>query len=177
MKAIHTLTKKKLKLLQKEGFLKPNTSFFQDKEDKKSYGKPNRNFKKAINLKYICAIPKFRIRSWIKSGFMKEIEFFIKPEFVLEFEIPKDCFKFVREHNYTSPIETKKKFGLDQFMKVPEPYLTKIWNKYLKSNKVFKNNKDLRGIKVPELWINAKIPLNKIKIISFKDFKKRLKWL
>ena len=174
MKAFHTITAKKLKSLKKAGVLKPNTSFFQDKEDKKIYGKPKKSFKKAINLKYICVIPKLRVRSWIKSGFIKEIEFFIKPDFVLEFEIPKDCFKFVREHNYTSPVETKKRFGLDQFMKVPEPHLTKIWTKYLKSNKPFKNSRDFKEIQVPELWINAEISMNKIKITKFKDFKKRL---
>ena len=124
-------------------------------------------------LKFICAIPKSRIKSWIKSEFMKEIEFFIKPEYVLEFEIPKDCFKFVREHNYTSPVETKKIFGISQFMNVPKPHLTKIWNKYLKSNKIFKNSRDFKGIKVPELWINTEIPMNKVKITKFRDFKKR----
>jgi len=176
MKVYHTVTKKKLKSLEKAGVLKPNTPFFQDKEDKKSYGKPNKSFKKAINLKYICAIPKSRMKSWIKSGFMKEIAFFIKPEFVLEFEIPKDCFKFVREHNYTSPVETKKRFGLDQFMKVPEPHLTGIWNKYLKSSKIFKNSRDFKGIKVPELWINAEILMDKIKVTKFSSLKRKYKF-
>ncbi len=176
MQVYHTITKKKLKSLQKLGVLKPNTPFFQFKEDRKDYGKPKKDFKKALNLKYICAIPKSRIKSWIKSGFMKEIEFFVKPEFVLEFEIPKDCFKFVREHNYTSPVETKKRFGLDQFMKVPEPHLTKIWNKYLKSNKIFKNNRDLKGIEVPEIWINTKIPMSKIKITKFYSLKRKYRF-
>ena len=173
MKVFHTVTSKKIKSLKKERILKPNTPFFQDKDDKKNYGQPKKVFKNALKLKYICAIPKSRIKSWIKSEFMKEIEFFIKPEYVLEFEMPNDCFKFVREHNYTSPIETKIKFGINQFMKVPEPHLTKIWNKYLKSNKTFKNSKDFKGIKVPELWINAEIPMNKVKITTFKNFKKK----
>ncbi|MAG27166.1 hypothetical protein CMI47_16640 [Candidatus Pacearchaeota archaeon] len=173
MKVIHTVTARKLKSLQKAGVLKVNTPFFQDKNDEKGYGKPKKDFKNALNMKYICAIPKFRIQSWIKSGFMKEIEFFIKPEYVLEFDIPKNCFKFVREHNYTSPVETKKQFGLDQFMKVPEPHLTKIWNKYIKSNKVFKNLKDLKEIKVPELWISANIPMKNIKITKFSALKRK----
>lgn len=156
--------------------LKVNTPFFQDKDDEKNYGKLGRNFKNAQNLKYICAIPKFRIKSWVKSGFMKEIEFFIKPEYVLEFDIPENCFKFVREHNYTSPIETKKHFGLDQFMKVPEPYLTKIWNKYLQSNKVFKNFRDLKGIKVPELWINENIMMDDIKVYKFSTLKRKYRF-
>ena len=176
MKVYHTITKKKLKSVLKQGILKPNTPFFQDKEDKKEYGKPKKQFKKAVKLKYICAIPKPRIKSWVKSGFMKEIEFFIKPEYVFEFEIPKDCFKFVREHNYTSPVETKKKFNLDQFMKVPEPHLTKIWNKYLKSNKIFKNSRDLKGIKVPELWLNTEIPMKKVKIKKFSYLKRKYKF-
>lgn len=156
--------------------LKPSTPFFQDNADKKSYGSPKGIFKKAVKLKYICAIPSARLKSWIKSGFMKEIEFFIKPEYALEFQLPRKVFRFVREHNYTSPIETKKRFGLDQFMKVPEPDLTKIWNKYLKSNKSFKNAKDFVKIKVPELWINSEIPLNKVKISSFDNFRKKHKF-
>ena len=176
MRVIHTITAKKLKSLQKTGVLKANTPFFQDKDDAKNYGKPKKDFKNAPNLKFICAIPKFRIQSWIKSGFMKEIEFFIKPEYVLEFDIPKDCFRFVREHNYTSPVETKKQFGLDQFMKVPEPHLTKVWNKYLKSNKTFINFGDLKGIKVPELWISADIPMRDIKITKFSTLKRKYKF-
>ena len=176
MRVYHTVTKKKLISLKKEGVLKPNTPFFQDEADKKNYGTPKKSFKNAQNLKYFCAIPSSRLKSWIKSGFMKEIEFFIKPEYVLEFQLPKKGFRFVREHNYTSPVETKKQFGLDQFMKVPEPYLTKIWNKYLKSNKPFTTTKDFTKIKVPELWINAEIPMSQIKITSFATFKKKYKF-
>ena len=176
MRVIHTVTEKKLKSLQKAGVLKVNTPFFQDKDDEKNYGKPKKDFKDAPNLKYLCAIPKFRIQSWVKNEFMKEIEFFIKPEYVLEFDIPEDCFKFVREHIYTSPIEAKKQFNVDQFMKVPEPDLTRIWNKYLKSNKVFKNFSEMKGIKVPELWINANIPMKDIKVYKFSTLKRKYKF-
>jgi len=176
MRVIHTVTAKKLKSLRKAGVLKVNTPFFQDNDDEQSYGKPREEFKNAPNIKYLCVIPKFRVQSWIKSGFMGEIEFFIKPEYVLEFDIPKNCFKFVREHSYTSPVETKKQFGLDQFMNVPEPYLTKIWNKYLKSNKVFNDFGDLKGINVPELWISANIPMKEIKVSKFSTLKRKYKF-
>ena len=178
MLCCHFVSRKSLSQIKKCGFLKPNTPLVSIsdltvniKVLREKYGmnreKCNeiRNFARRFPIgKFICVIPKHRIRSWISSGLMEEINHFIKPQYVLEFEVPKNSKLFAREHIYQSPREIKKKFPTKMYRNTPEPYKTLAWLKYFMSTRKVKDNLDLRKIKVPELWIQSKIPVSKITI-------------
>ncbi len=174
----HFIPQKSLLQVKKEGFLKPNTHLFLlkniDKMFKKDRKKHEEILRFAENLprnKFICTIPKNRVKSWANSGLIKEIEYFIKPDYVLEFKVPRSCKMFAREHVYQSPKEIRKKFpGKKMYMNIPEPHKTDIWVRYFKSTKRIKNESDLKKFKVPELWIGCKIPLNRINIAPLGRF-------
>lgn len=170
----HFTTKKALAIIKKDKFLKPNTMLFSmaniDRLYKK-YGMSNKDYKEIKKFaqrlpknKFIVAIAKERLRDWIKSGLIKDIYYFIKPDCRLEFEVPKNCRIFGREHLYQSPKEVKRKYGEKMYMNVHEPHKTNIWIKYFKSTKKVENKKDLEKFKVPEMWLSCKIPLKQIKI-------------
>jgi hypothetical protein len=170
----HFVSEKNLSKIKKDGFLKPNTRLFLKKnieELYKKYGLAAEDYKEIQKLvrklpqdKFIVAIPKNRLKDWAKSGLLREIHYFLKPNYRLEFEIPKNCKVFAREHIYQSPQEIKRKYGKSAYKDVSEPHKTDIWIKYFKSTRRIRNEKDLRNIKVPELWLGCKIPLNKIEI-------------
>jgi len=174
MRAYHFVKRKTLKAIQKSGFLQPTTSFFQDAEDKRLYGEPVGVFRKATLGKYTCAIPKSRFHSWIKSRFTQELEFFFKPKYVLEFNIPPGL-HFVREHVMTSPVAMQK-LGVKWFREVPRKQKLAIWKRYLKSSKRLSNKVKFRGIKVPELWVAAKVPMSSVKVITIAQFKRKTSW-
>lgn len=160
--------------IRKEKFLKPNSRLFlmaNINKLHKKYGMDDKDYKeikkflrKLPKNKFIVAINKERLRDWIKSGLIKDIYYFFKPNYRLEFEVPKNCRIFVREHVHQSPKEIKKKYGKNMYMTVPEPHKTNIWIKYFKSTKRIKDQKDLKNIKIPEIWLSCKIPLEQIKI-------------
>jgi len=174
----HFTTKKALSKIRKDNFLNPNTKLFQIKNINrlhKKYGMGNKDYKSVKNFarklpknNFIVAIPKSRFKDWTKSGLIKDIYHFIKPDYRLEFEIPKNCRIFAREHIYQSPKEVIKKHKKKMYMNVPEPHKTNIWIKYFKSTKRIKKEKDLKNIKVPEIWLSCKIPFNQIKITKLK---------
>lgn len=170
----HFTTKKALLQIKREKFLKPNTRLFSmaniNKLHKK-YGMSDKDYKgikkftqKLPKNKFIVAIAKERFKDWIKSGLIKDIYYFIKPKYRLEFVVPKNCKIFAREHVHQSPKEVKRKYEEKMYMSVLEPHKTNIWIKYFKSTKRIKNEKDLKSIKVPEIWLSCKIPLEQIKI-------------
>jgi hypothetical protein len=126
-----------------------------------------RSFTKRLpRNKFIVAIPKKKIKSWISSGLMGEIKHFLKPDYRLEFNVPRNCKIFIREHIYQSPKEINERYNKKMYIFVPEPLKTKIWVKYFKSTRILRSANNLKNIKVPEVWLACKIPFDKIKIIK-----------
>lgn len=164
--------------IKKDGFLKPNTRLFLMRNIEKlhkKYGMNDKNYKKVKKFakklpksKFIVTIPKNRLKDWTKSGLIKDIHHFIKPDYRLEFEVPKNCKMFAREHIHQSPKEVFRKYFSKMYMHVPEPHKTNIWINYFKSTKKIRSESDFKIIKVPELWIGCKIAINNIKIIKLK---------
>lgn len=174
MTCYHFTTKKALLRIKREKFLKPNTRLFlmaNINKLHKKYGMDDKDYKeikkfarKLPKNKFIVAINKDRFKDWIKSGLIKDIYYFIKPDYRLEFEAPKNCRIFVREHIHQSPKEIKRKYRKKMYMNVSEPHKINIWIRYFKSTKKIINKKDLEKFKVPEMWLSCKIPIEQIKI-------------
>lgn len=179
MNCYHFLSESTLLKVKKDGFLRPNTRLFSMRSIDglhKKYGMDEKDYIEAKNLaqkmptnKFIVAIPKNKLKNWADSGLIKEIYHFLKPNYRLEFKIPKNYPIFTREHIYQSPREIKRKYDKLMYAYVPEPHKTNIWIKYFKSTKRIKNEKDIKNIRVPELWLGCKIPLNKIKITHLRQ--------
>ncbi len=163
-----------IKKIKKDGYLRAQTRLFlmgnirrlykehkinrEDYEDLKDFAN------KLPRTKFIVAIPKNRFQDWLTSGLMNDIEYFIKPDYLLEFEAPVGCPVYAREHIHQSPRNIKSKYNKKMYKDVPEPHKTSVWIKYFKSTKKIKNESDLKKIKVPEVWISGKVSLDKIKI-------------
>ncbi|PJE59783.1 MAG: hypothetical protein COU85_01830 [Candidatus Portnoybacteria bacterium CG10_big_fil_rev_8_21_14_0_10_44_7] len=174
MIAYHFTSKRVIEKIRKDGYLRPRTPLFlmrningfykEGKINLKDY-KNLKNFaKKLPRKKFIVAIPKSRLPDWAKSGLIKDIEVFLRYNYLLELEIPDNCVIYVREHIYSSPQEVKNKYKQQMYQNVPEPHKTTIWMKYFRSTRVIKDESGLKNMKVPEMWIGCQIPLNMIKV-------------
>ena len=116
----HFVSKESLSQIKKDGFLKPNTKIFVMKNiDRlhKKYGMSDKDYKeikkfvqKLPKNKFIVTTPKNRLKDWIKSGLIRDIHHFIKPNYKLEFETLNNCKMYIREHVYQSPKEVDKIF-------------------------------------------------------------------
>ncbi|MDP3729846.1 MAG: hypothetical protein Q8R26_03850 [bacterium] len=174
MTCYHFISKKNLSRIKKDGVLKPNTRLFLIKNiDRmhKKYGLTDKDYNDVKNLvqklpkdKFTCVIPKKYLKSWGNSGLLDEIKYFIKPHYVLEFEIPPKCKMFVREHFYQSPKYIKKIFRKNRYSQILESDKTNIWVQYFKSTKSIKDEADFKNIRVPELWIGC--PIKNYKLIK-----------
>lgn len=174
----HLVNKTTLVQIKKDGFLKPKTRLFLISNIEKMHeeqGMTDKEHKEvkdfAIKLsrnKFIVAIPRDKINEWTKVGLINEIKYFLKPDYKLEFETPKKCEIYLREHIYQSPKEINKKFNKEMYKDIPTIDRTRIWIEYFKSTKKMKNKSDFEGIKVPELWLGCRVPINKIRIIKLR---------
>lgn len=163
-----------IKKIKKDGYLRAQTRLFlmsdirrlykEHKIKRKDYEDLKNFANKLPRTKFIVAIPKNRFQDWLTSGLMSDIEYFIKPDCLLEFEAPIGCLVYTREHMYQSPRNIKSKYNKKMYKDIPEPHKTAVWIKYFKSTKRINSELDLKKIKVPELWIGGRVFLSKIKI-------------